>query len=73
MTEHASAIMQRLTLLAACRAALPDSVKQTLWANALEKSPDNPVTEYLGEALRDNEFISAQLASLGESPPQEQP
>jgi hypothetical protein len=61
-------LLQRLTLLAATAASLPDEIKQALWENAKQTSPDDPLATYLNRVFKNDQFLFDLLSELRKEP-----
>jgi hypothetical protein len=64
MNEQEADKIQRLTLLCAVRAPLPDAIKQTLWQAATQENFANTLAAYLRDCLGDEQNINELLKEL---------
>jgi hypothetical protein len=61
-------ILQRLTLLAATAAAVPDEIKQAMWETAKQTNPEDPLTAYLNRVFSNDQFLFDLLSELRKEP-----
>jgi hypothetical protein len=57
-------ILQRLTLLAATAAALPEEIKQSLWETAKQTNPEDPLSAYLKRVFANDQFLFDLMSEL---------